>query len=126
MAHGTIQMHEELPATPGEVLVGMVCQDLPRRRRQEPGERGHLLDVLDGDFRVRRRIGVRRDRSAVDGFLHRRKRSRYSHFLRKRPGVEIQQCGYRGFPTEPSDPPINRAAGMASDSIALGAVTTFV
>ena len=112
--------------SPGEVLGGMVCEDLARRRRQESGERGHLLDVLDGDFRVRRRIGVWRDRRAIDGFLHWRKRSRYSHFLRKRPRIEIRQCRHRGFPAEPSDPPINRAVGMAGDSIALGAVATFV
>ena len=104
----------------------MVCEGLLRRWRQESGERGHLLDVLDGDFRVRRRIGVWRDRRAVDGFLHRRKRSRYSHFLRKRPRIEVRQCGHRGFPTEPPDPPVNRAVGMAGDSIALRTVATFV
>src|SRR5216117_2123887 len=100
MAHGTFQHREEFLPARGEVLVVIVCEDLPRWRRQETSETSHLLDVLDGDFRVWHRIGFGRYWLAVDRFLHGRQGRRHPHFLGKRTRVEIDQSGNRGLATE--------------------------
>src|SRR5438477_2102522 len=126
MTDGAIQVREEPPAALGEVPVVMVCEDLLRGRRQETDERGHSLDFLEGDFRIRRWVSVRRDRSAVDGFLDGRKRRRHAHFLRKCPGVEIMQSSDRRLATEPPHPTINRAIGASGDPVTVGTVPTFV
>src|SRR6185369_7489217 len=95
----------------------MVGEDLPRWRRQETGEPGNVLDVFDGDFRVRRRIGFGRYRLAVDCFFDWRERCGHTLFLRKRPGIEFKQSGHSGFAPEPTYPPVNGAIGAAKDPV---------
>src|SRR5439155_21392010 len=99
--------------------------DERRRWCKKTDEGGHLLDVLDPDLRISRRVGVGRHRGSIDGFFHRRKRSGDSHFLRKSSGVEIEQRRYRRFTPESPDPSVNRAIGMAPDTLATGLVGPF-
>src|SRR2546425_2460294 len=107
MAHGTFEAHEEFLATFGQGSFVVVGENLPRRRGQETDESGHFGDLLQADFRIRCRVGVWGDRSAVDGLLHRRERRRYSHLQWKRSRVEIQQSRHGSLATEPPNASIN-------------------
>src|SRR5438309_8478788 len=115
MAGGTIERHKELLTSLGQAPVVVIGEDERRRRCKKTDESGHLLNVPDANLRIRRGVGVGRHRGSIDGLFHRRKRSGDSHFLRKSPGVEIEQRGYRRFATESANASINRAVGMAPD-----------
>src|SRR5439155_2635706 len=125
MTGGTVELHKELLTAPRQAPVVIIGEDQRRRWCKKTNESGHLLDVLDANLRIRRRVGVGRHRGSIDGLFHRRKRSGDSHFLRKSPGVEIEQRGYRRFTAESPNASINRAVGMAPDTVAIGLVDSF-
>ena len=110
---GAFEIHEESLPTFRQVTLVIVRKHLWRRRRQIAEEGSRLLDFIPRDFRIRRWVGIGRNRVAADRFLDWGQRRRHAHLLREGPGVEIKKRRNGRFATEPPDATVDGAVGMA-------------